>query len=69
MALNFPILWDGLVGNSIKIPTCEKQKKNRENIRQTKQSNAQGNIYVVRQFAYVYGVSEISLLSGKNTIQ
>ena len=32
-----------------------------------KQSHAQNNIYVVRQFAYVHGVAGISLLSGKNT--
>ena len=32
-----------------------------------KQSHAQDNIYVVRQFAYVHGVAGISLLSGKNT--
>ena len=32
-----------------------------------KQSQAQDNIYVVRQFAYVHRVAGISLLSGKNT--
>ena len=32
-----------------------------------KKSYAQDNIYVVRQFAYVYGAAEISLLSEKNT--
>jgi len=31
-----------------------------------KKSHAQDNIYVVRQFAYVYEVVGISLLSGKN---
>ena len=31
-----------------------------------KQSQAQDNIYVVRQFAYVHRVAGISLLSGKN---
>ena len=31
-----------------------------------KQSHAQDNIYVVRQFAYVHGAAGISLLSGKN---
>ena len=45
-----------------------RNKKNRENTRQRKQSNAQDNIYVVRQFAYVHGVAGISLLSRKNTI-
>ena len=42
-----------------------RNKTNRKNTRQRKQSHAQDNIYVVRQFAYVYGVAEISLLSGK----
>ena len=32
-----------------------------------KQSHAQDNIYVVRQFVYVHRVVGISLLSGKNT--
>ena len=45
------------------------ETKNRENTRQKKQSHAQNNIYVVRQFAYVHGVAEISLLLGKNTVQ
>ena len=44
-----------------------RNKKNRENTRQRKQSHAQDNIYVVQQFAYVYGVAGISLLLGKNT--
>ena len=52
------------VGNLTEISTCEKQK-NRENTRQRKQSNAQDNIYVVRQFLYVHRVVEILLLSGK----
>ena len=44
------------------------RNKNRENTRQRKkQSDAQDNIYVVRQFAYVHRVAGISLLSGKNT--
>ena len=42
-----------------------RNKTNRENTRQRKQSYAQDNIYVVRQFAYVHGVARISLLSGK----
>ena len=33
-----------------------------------KQSHAEDNIYVVRQFAYVYEGAEILLLSGKSTI-
>ena len=41
------------------------RNKNRKNTRQRKkQSDAQDNIYVVRQFAYVPGVAGISLLSG-----
>ena len=44
-----------------------RNKKNRENTRQRKQSHTQDNIYVVQQFAYVYGVVGISLLLGKNT--
>ena len=43
-----------------------RNKKNRENTRQRKQSHAQDNIYVVRQFTYVHGVARISLLSGKS---
>ena len=31
-----------------------------------KQSHAQENIYIIRQFAYVHGVVGISLLSGKS---
>ena len=34
-----------------------RNKTNRENTRQRKQSHAQDNIYVVRQFAYVHGVA------------
>ena len=56
----------GTVGNQTEFSTCEKQK-NRENTRQRKQSHTQNNNYVVRQFAYIYGVAGISLLSGKNT--
>ena len=41
------------------------RNKNRENTRQIKQSHAQDNIYMVRQFAYVHGVAEILLLSRK----
>jgi len=54
------------IGNLTEISTCEKQK-NRENTCERKQSNAQDNIYMVRQFHYVHGVAGISLLSGKNT--
>ena len=38
-----------------------RNKTNRENTRKKKQSHAQDNIYVVRQFAYVHGVARISL--------
>ena len=38
-----------------------RNKTNRENTRQRKQSHAQDNIYVVRQFAYVHGVAGILL--------
>ena len=57
------------VGNLTKIQTCEKQNKPRENTRQRKQSHAQDNIYMVRQFAYIHIIVEISLLSGKKKIQ
>ena len=53
-------------GNKVEFPTCEKQKKIEKTHAKQKQSHAQDNIYVVRQFAYVHGVAEISLLSGKN---
>ena len=35
--------------------------------KEKEQSHAQDNIYVVRQFAYVHGVTGISLFSRKNT--
>ena len=38
-----------------------RNKTNRENTRQRKQSHTQDNIYVVRQFAYIHGVAGISL--------
>ena len=41
------------------------RNKNRETHAKEKQSHAQDSIYMVRQFAYVHGVEEISLLSGK----
>ena len=47
---------------------CEKQ--NRENTRQRKKrSHVQDSIYVVRQFAYVHGVTGISLLLGCHSDQ
>ena len=56
-----------LVGNLIEFQPV--RNKNRENTRQSKQSNTQDNIYVVRQFSYVHRVAGISLLSGKKKIQ
>ena len=43
--------------------------KNRENIcaKEKKNNRTQDSIYVVRQFAYVYEVTEILLFAGKNT--
>jgi len=45
--------------------------RNKKKIEKThakeKQSHAQDNIYVIRQFAYVHRVTGISLLSGKST--
>ena len=41
------------------------RNKNKENTRQIKQSHVKDNIYAVQQFAYVYGVARISLLSRK----
>ena len=43
----------------------KKKKKNRENTRQRKQSHAQDNIYMVRQFAYVHGVAGIFIIIRK----
>ena len=58
-------LMEGAVGN-FKNSQPVRNKINRENTRQRKkQSHAQNNIYVVRQFAYVHGVAGISLLLGK----
>ena len=50
-----------VVGNFNKKFQPVRNKTNRENTRQRKQSHAQDNIYVVRQFAYVHGVAGISL--------
>ena len=59
------------VGNLTRNSQHVRNKKNRENTYQEKkkkkQSHAQENIYVVQQFAYVHRVTEILLLSGKNT--
>ena len=53
---------------NLKFPTWEKQKIEKTHAKEKKkQSHAQENIYVPRQFAYVHGVAEISLLSGNNT--
>ena len=53
-------------GINPKFPTCEKQKIEKTHVKE-KQSYAQNNIYVIRQFAYIHRVARISLLSGKNT--
>ena len=50
------------------IPNLWGEKKKEEKIHaKKKQLHAQDNIYIIRQFVYVYGVAEILLLSGKNT--
>ena len=51
----------------MKFPTCEKRKKKKieKAYVKEKQSHTQDNIYVVRQFAYIHGIAEISLLSRK----
>ena len=46
-----------------------RNKKNRENTRQRKQSHTQDNIYVDQQFAYAHKIAGISLLSGKIQVQ
>ena len=52
----------------IKLNSQPVTNKNREkHTPKKKQSHAQNNIYVIRQFAYVHGVTGISLLSRKNT--
>ena len=51
-----------------KFQTYEKQKNRENKTPKEKQSHAQDSIYVVRQFAYVHRVVEISLLSTKITM-
>ena len=53
------------VGNSTEIPNLCETKKRENKMPKEKQSHAQDSIYVIRQFAYVHGVEEISLLSRK----
>ena len=60
MFMDFFIRWRH-VGNLTKKFQLVRNKTNRENTRQRKQSHAQDNIYVVWQFAYVRGVARISL--------
>ena len=55
-----------MLGISPKSQTYEKQKIEKTHAKE-KQSHAQDNIYVVRQFVYIYGIAGISLLSEKNT--
>ena len=57
------IILKGIKSNSQPV---RKQKIEKTHVKE-KQSHAQDNIYVVRQFAYIHGIVEISLLSGKNT--
>ena len=57
-----------MLGIQPKFQTCEKQKNRENKTPKVKQSHAQDSIYVVRQFAYVHGVAEISLLSKKITM-
>ena len=53
-------------GNIHKISRSIRCKK-REKYAQKKKKFIQDNIYVIRQFTYVYGVTEISLFLRKNT--
>ena len=41
--------------------------KKEKNMRKKKKKFIQDNIYVIQQFTYVYGVTEISLFLRKNT--
>ena len=52
---------DTTVGNFIKNSNMWETKQIEKTHVKEKQSHAQDNIYVVRQFAYVHGVAEISL--------
>ena len=51
-----------MLGIQPKFQTCEKQKNREKKTLKEKQSHAQDNIYVVRQFAYVHRVAGVSLL-------
>ena len=57
-----------MLGIQPKFQTCEKQKNRENKTPKVKQSHAQDSIYVVRQFAYVHRIAEISLLSKKITM-
>ena len=57
-----------MLGIQSKFQTCEKQKNKENKMPKEKQSHAQDSIYVVRQFAYVYRVVGILLLSKKITM-
>ena len=52
---------DTTVGNFIKNSNLWETKQIEKTHVKEKQSHAQDNIYVVRQFAYVHGVAGISL--------
>ena len=49
------------------IPKSVRCKKIEKKYVPKKKNHTQDSIYVIWQFAYVHGVAEISLLSGKNT--
>ena len=51
-----------MLGIQPKFQTCEKQKNREKKTPKEKQLHVQDSIYVVRQFAYVHRVVEISLL-------
>ena len=57
-----------MLGIQPKFQTCEKQKNREKKMPKENQSHAPDSIYVVRQFAYVHRVAEISLLSKKITM-
>ena len=57
-----------MLGIQLKFQTYEKQKNKENKTPKEKQSHAQDSIYVVRQFAYVYRVVGILLLSKKITM-
>ena len=57
-----------MLGIQLKFQTYEKQKNKENKTPKEKQLHAQDSIYMVRQFAYVYRVAGILLLSKKITM-